>query len=186
MENPITKFRRWYRVAGRYELHPDACLLITTANDVSARIVLLKGITDDGFIFYTNYKSAKALQMEQSGKVCMFFYWNKLSRQVIIKGMVEKVSREQSEAYFNSRPYLSKIGAWASTQSQPLSRVQLYLRCLWFIFKFKATVPCPNHWGGYLIRPYSIEFWQMRQFRLHIREVYSINNNGWHKVVLAP
>jgi pyridoxamine 5'-phosphate oxidase len=185
--NPINKFSRWYYLAENLQGNANVCTIGTSNHGrPHLRSVLLKGITDDGFIFYTNYESDKAKHIAENPDVCMHFYWPNLDRQVIINGYACKVSREQSETYFKTRPYLSKIGAWGSKQSQPLRRIILLLRCVGFIFRFRSNVPCPMHWGGYLIRPVAMEFWHGKNYRLHVREKYQLIGTTWTKTIVSP
>lgn len=164
--------------------------LATSDNDgqPTARIVLLKGFDDQGFVFYTNYESRKGLELAENPKACLLFYWSPLWRQVRIEGEIEKVSAEESDQYFHSRPLGSKIGAWASDQSSAIeSRAVVEQRFEEFGFKFGDNVPRPTHWGGYRLKPKLIEFWQGQENRLHDRLRYSLQANGsWLIERLAP
>ena len=153
-----------------------------------ARIVLLKSFDEGGFVFFTNYNSRKGSELADNARACLLFYWAPLWRQVRIEGMVEKVSETESEEYFHSRPLGSKIGAWASNQSQPItSRTELDERFEQFSGKFGDNVPRPPHWGGYRLKPKVIEFWQGRENRLHDRLVYMRQTDGsWQIERLAP
>ena len=154
----------------------------------SARIVLLKSFDDRGFVFYTNYNSRKGRDLADNPRACLLFYWSPLWRQVRVEGTIEKVSEAESDEYFHSRPLGSKIGAWASDQSQPVSgRAQLEKRFEEFGWKFADNVPRPPHWGGYRVRPSEIEFWQGRENRLHDRLRYKLQKDGtWLIERLAP
>jgi pyridoxamine 5'-phosphate oxidase len=153
-----------------------------------ARIVLLKSFDESGFVFFTNYNSRKGSELAHNARACLLFYWAPLWRQVRIEGRVEKVSEAESQDYFHSRPLGSKIGAWASNQSQRVtSRNELEERFEEFSLKFADNVPRPPHWGGYRVDPQTIEFWQGRENRLHDRLVYTRQNDGnWRIERLAP
>ena len=153
-----------------------------------ARIVLLKSCDETGFVFYTNYNSRKGNELEENARACLLFYWSALWRQVRIEGTVERVSAEESEQYFNSRPLGSRVGAWASEQSSAVeSRAALDKRFAEFSEKFGEQVPRPSHWGGYRVKPSVIEFWQGQENRLHDRLRYTIQDDGaWLIERLAP
>lgn len=152
------------------------------------RIVLLKEFNPEGFVFYTNYTSEKGQSLIDNPKTCLSFFWPFLERQVIIKGMAEKVSEEKAIEYFRSRPRGSQLGAWASRQSTEIdSREVLENKLLELDLKFKdKEVPKPAFWGGFLIRPLSYEFWQGRANRLHDRIIYNLHEGSWDKKRLAP
>ena len=153
-----------------------------------ARIVLLKSFDERGFVFYTNYNSRKGHELEENARACLLFYWPQLWRQVRIEGTVERVSEEESDQYFHSRPLGSRIGAWASEQSTRVeSREALDQRFEEFSLKFGDNVPRPSHWGCYRVEPNVIEFWQGQDNRLHDRLRYSLQDNGeWLIERLAP
>lgn len=153
-----------------------------------ARIVLMKSFDERGFVFYTNYNSRKGNELAENARACLLFYWSPLWRQVRIEGPVEKVTEEESEEYFHSRPVGSKIGAWASEQSHPVeSRRALEKRFDEFDLKFGDKVPRPSHWGGYRVKPEVIEFWQGQENRMHDRLRYSLQADGnWMIERLAP
>jgi pyridoxamine 5'-phosphate oxidase len=153
-----------------------------------ARIVLLKSFDEGGFVFFTNYNSRKGSELADNSRACLLFYWAPLWRQVRIEGAVEKVSAAESDEYFHSRPLGSKIGAWASNQSQAVtSRNELDERFEELSLKFADHVPRPPHWGGYRVKPDVIEFWQGRENRLHDRLVYTRESDGnWRIERLAP
>jgi pyridoxamine 5'-phosphate oxidase len=191
--NPIRQFDRWLqevRAAGVSEQDVISMTLATATRygQPSARIVLLKAIDDEGFVFYTNYDSRKANEMEENARACLNFYWPAVWRQVRIEGSVERVSAEESDRYFHSRPPGSKIGAWASEQSSMIeNRGALEKRFDEFGFKFGENVPRPPHWGGYRVKPTVIEFWQGQENRLHDRLRYTLqDDDSWLIERLAP
>jgi pyridoxamine 5'-phosphate oxidase len=155
----------------------------------SARIVLLKGFTHEGFQFFTNYESHKGEELKQNPQACLVFFWKELERQVRIEGIVEKVSAAESDEYFNSRPAGSKIGAWASPQSKVIASREILEEKVSSVEKrFAGTeIERPGHWGGYILKPALIEFWQGRPSRLHDRILYTrIEKNKWKIERLAP
>lgn len=190
--DPIQQFEKWWQQAINSEiLEANAMTLATSSRDglPSARIVLLKGFDNNGFVFFTNYQSYKAMQLEENPKACLVFFWKELERQVRIMGLVKKSLAKDSEAYYHSRPQGSRIGAWASPQSQVIeSREWLDKRYQWFTEDFKdKEVERPPHWGGYVVQPVIIEFWQGRPGRMHDRLQYSLEDNGaWKIDRLAP
>ena len=191
--NPIRQFERWFaevNTRGVSEQDAISMTLATTDSEgqPSARIVLLKSFNDRGFVFYTNYQSRKGRDLAGNPRACLLFYWSPLWRQVRVEGTIEKVSETESDEYFHSRPLGSKIGAWASNQSEQVSdRAQLEKRFEEFGWKFGDNVPRPPHWGGYRVRPVEIEFWQGRENRLHDRLRYSLQSDGsWLIERLAP
>ena len=191
--NPIRQFQTWFdevRAGGVSEQDAISMTLGTATKDgrPSARIVLLKGLDDRGFVFYTNYQSRKGTELSENPRACLLFYWPLLWRQVRIEGDLEKVSAEESESYFQSRPLGSKLGAWASNQSEVVaSREALEARFDELQEHFGEAVPRPEHWGGYRVKPDSIEFWQGRDNRLHDRLRYRLKEDGsWLIERLAP
>jgi pyridoxamine 5'-phosphate oxidase len=175
-DDPIAGFKTWLKEAAELPsiVEANAMVLSTLSGDdlLTSRTVLLKDVSDEGFTFFTNYTSRKANAMEINPQVSLLFPWYPMERQVIIQGVTEKVSREESESYFKTRPWSSQIGAWASTQSAPLTnREEIESRFKGASEKWPegTEVPTPPHWGGYLVRPFSIEFWQGRRSRLHDR-----------------
>jgi pyridoxamine 5'-phosphate oxidase len=152
-----------------------------------SRVVLLKELTPEGFVFFTNYEGNKARQIAGNNKVGLLFFWPGLERQVRITGSVEKISEAVSTVYFLSRPLDSRIGAWASPQSQVIhSKDFLEQQVVYYQQKFGENVPKPSHWGGYSVKPTSIEFWQGRPGRLHDRLLYSVVSGEWKISRLAP
>lgn len=189
--DPFVQFRAWLDDATAADiLEPNAMTLATCTADglPSARMVLLKGI-DHGFCFYTNYESQKAQEIAANPHVALVFYWDVLYRSVRIVGRVEKMSAAASQAYYQSRPRGSQIGAWASPQSQPLAnRAQLEERTAATEQRFAdvETIPLPPHWGGFRVVPASIEFWQGQRSRLHDRIRYTNNDGVWDIERIAP
>jgi pyridoxamine 5'-phosphate oxidase len=189
--DPIEQFKHWFNEALVAE-QPDAEAMTlstaTPAGRVSGRIVLLKDCDARGFVFFTNYESRKGPELANNPYAALTFYWHTLNRQVRIEGKVEKVSAEESERYYQTRPNGSQIGAWASPQSQVIaSREVLEERVAEVTARFAAEpIQCPPFWGGYLLRPDSIEFWQGRASRLHDRILYTWQNGTWLITRLAP
>jgi len=191
--NPIRQFQTWFdevRASGVSEQDATSMTLATATRDgrASARIVLLKSFDDRGFVFYTNYQSRKSKELSENPRACLLFYWPQLWRQVRIEGVVEKISPAESEAYFQSRPLGSKLGAWASNQSEVVDRREtLEARFAELQKRFGEDVPRPEHWGGYRLKPDSIEFWQGRDNRLHDRLRYRLQESGvWLIERLGP
>lgn len=190
LASPLQQFSRWLDEAIAAKVNEPTAMNVATVENgrPSARMVLLKGIEQDCFVFYTNYESRKGLQLEGDPFVALTFFWPELERSVRVEGRVEKVSAEISDEYFASRPYQSRVGAWASLQSQPLeSHATLVTRAAGFAAKYVTGVPRPPHWGGYAVAADRIEFWQGRPSRLHDRVLYLLDADGkWGKQRLYP
>jgi pyridoxamine 5'-phosphate oxidase len=189
--NPIEQFDKWWDEAVKSEITEVNAMTLATATTVgipSARIVLLKGYDENGFVFFTNYQSHKGKAMEQNANVCLVFFWKELERQIRITGTVEKISAAESDAYFISRPLGSRIGAWASPQSTVIANREVIEESSKKIEQQFAgsDIPRPPHWGGYIVKPAQIEFWQGRPSRLHDRIQYSLHNGSWSIERLAP
>jgi len=190
--NPVKQFEKWFQQAMESGIEePNAMTLATSTIEgkPSARIVLLKGIKENGFIFFTNYESKKGKQMHDNPFACLVFFWKELERQVRIEGEVKKVTSEESDEYFASRPPESRIGAWSSPQSRVIeSREVLEKNVAYFTNKYQSqNIPRPPHWGGFIVIPSLIEFWQGGAGRLHDRLQYSIDTtNSWIIQRLAP
>ncbi len=190
--NPIDQFKSWFEEALQAEVNePNAFTLSTTGKSgwPSGRIVLLKEIIHNNFIFYSNYQSDKALEMEENPKIAMTFLWHELQRQVRIKGSVSKNDRSRALHYFQSRPFESQLGAWASPQSQIIAnRASLEDQMAEMRKQFEDLdkLPLPDHWGGYQIVPIEFEFWQGRRSRLHDRIRYVLTESGWIIQRIAP
>jgi pyridoxamine 5'-phosphate oxidase len=192
-ENPIELFRDWF-------LDADTSEIVTEANAMNIatigldgfpknRIVLLKKFTFEGFIFYTNYNSEKGRAITENPQVCLSFFWQGLERQIIIKGIAEKLPENLSDGYFESRPDGSKLGAWASNQSEVVeSREELDHSLTSYEDKFRESeIPRPKHWGGFIVKPTAIEYWQGRPNRMHDRIRYTLLADlNWKKERLAP
>ena len=189
--NPIALFRDWMAEAESSEPNnPNAMSLATASPEgvPSVRMLLLKGVDERGFVFYTNMASRKALDLVANPRAAMGFHWKSLGRQVRIEGGVEQVSGAEADAYFASRPRSSQIGAWASKQSQPLNgRLKLERRVAKYTAKFHiGAVPRPDFWSGFRLLPERIEFWEERPFRLHDRLVFLLSGDGWTTEKLYP
>ncbi len=190
--NPINLFEVWFKEAVAAEaLEPNAMNLATSTPEgrPSSRIVLLKQIKEEGFVFFTNYNSRKGEQMALNKHCALNFVWHELERQVRVEGIVEKISSKDSDSYFEVRPEKSKLGAWASPQSKVIPNRE-FLEKLMLDFEnlYKnKEIPRPENWGGYIVKPYLIEFWQGRKNRLHDRLQYTLRENKeWKIERLAP
>jgi len=189
--NPIEQFKKWMKDALDSGCHEPTAMNLATVNEMgfpASRIVLLKDTSDWGFTFFTNYESAKGQDMGKQPHVALNFFWPELERQVRIEGCIEKATPEESDAYFQSRPRESRIGAWVSQQSSPIDdAVDLQQQYDEITEKYaNQLIPRPNHWGGYHVLPHRIEFWQGRASRLHDRFQYNKDGNGWTISRLAP
>ena len=189
--DPIAQFQAWLddAIAAKLPL-PEAMTLATATPDgkPSARMVLLKQVDEDGFVFFTNYNSAKAEQLDSNPYAALVFYWARLDRQVRVEGSVVRTSAQESRDYFRTRPRESQIGAWASAQSEVISGREVLeqrARELEDLYSGRE-IDCPEHWGGYRLRPERIEFWKSRVGRLHDRILYERDSTGWVISRLAP
>ena len=190
-KNPIILFKEWFEEAKKTEINdPNAMNLATVSlsGKPSSRIVLLKSFNENGFIFYSNSNSKKGKAIYNNNSVALNFHWKTLQRQIRIEGEVTIISKEEADKYYNSRPLGSRIGAWASLQSEELdNRETLIKRVNDYQNKFKSKdVPRPSHWNGYLVRPNLIEFWQDMPFRLHDRVEYIKDKEKWINRKLYP
>lgn len=190
LETPFSLFGEWYQEALRLPVSTPSAMVLTTASKdglPSARIVLLKDWDDNGFVFFTNYGSRKAKEMEVNPRASLLFYWEPLARQIRIEGRVERISFERSRQYFKSRPKESQLGAWASKQSQLLPDQEvLEDRYAGFKEKYSDEIPLPDFWGGYCLIPNNFEFWQDAERRLHHRRVYEKKDHQWQSHLLYP
>jgi pyridoxamine 5'-phosphate oxidase len=191
-DDPFMQFNNWWADAEKSELDEVNAMTLATASKTgipSARIVLLKSVTEAGFVFFTNYNSAKGKELEENPNACLVFFWAALERQIRISGKVEKISAGESDEYFNSRPEGSRIGAWASPQSSMItSREIIENNTAEYLKQFAdGNITRPPHWGGYIVMPSVIEFWQGRPNRLHDRIQYTkLKEGGWKRERLAP
>lgn len=189
-KNPIKQFENWFEFAKTNDvIEPNAMILSTLSkNSINSRTVLLKDITDEGFVFFTNYTSVKGNDIRENDNVSSVFLWKKIEKQVIIKGSASKIKAEDSIKYFNSRPRKSKIAAWASLQSTKLNDSNdLAERFKYYENKFEnKEIPYPEFWGGYIIKPLSVEFWQGRSSRMHDRILYKKESKNWSICKLYP
>lgn len=190
-DNPIDQFLIWFEQALSANLmDPNAMTLSTVSQDgcPSSRIVLLKGVDTQGFRFYTNYNSRKGRDLDGNPQAALSFYWAPLERQIRIEGAVRRLNRTESQAYFQQRPRTSRLGAWASEQSSKVeSRPELDARYKAVEKRFEGKeVPLPDFWGGYLLKPNRIEFWQGRENRMHDRICYELHNESWEMFRLSP
>lgn len=189
--DPIAFFSKWFKDAESARITEINAMTLATAdaqNRPHARIVLLKGLDDRGFVFFTNYDSAKGQHIAENPNVSLLFFWKELERQVRIDGRIEKVPAEESDIYFHSRPEGSRLGAWASPQSREIPhRNILDLNYSKYEAEFSGIqIPRPAHWGGYIVIPERIEFWQGRSSRMHDRILFKRNGSAWHRSRLAP
>lgn len=189
--DPLVQFRQWFHEAVRAELlEPNAMTLatVTPSGDPAARTVLLKDLDATGFVFFTNYDSAKGRDLARHPRACLLFFWGELERQVRITGRVERLTADESLAYFRSRPRGSQLGAWASPQSRVIESRDILDRALAELDATYtgANIPLPPFWGGFRVMPEAMEFWQGRTSRLHDRLLYSRIDDQWSRVRLAP
>lgn len=190
--DPLNQFSRWFNEAEKAEISEINAMTLSTVSSEglpSSRIVLLKGIENGGFVFFTNYQSDKGKDLEANPAGALLFFWKELERQVRIQGSVSKISKEDSEKYFTSRPKGSQIGAWTSPQSTVIQSRELLVereKELSEKFKNSEVLPKPEQWGGYVLDPVKMEFWQGRPNRLHDRILYTMMDNTWKINRLAP
>ena len=190
-KDPFEIFRRWYAEAKESEpALPDAMTLATADKKgyLSARMVLLKSACENGFVFYTKLESQKGLELSENPTAALLFHWKSLKRQVRISGIVEPVGEDEADAYFASRSRGAQIGAWASDQSRPMNnQFELEKNVAKFTAKFGISrISRPKHWSGYCVVPKAIEFWEEGAFRLHRRNLYSLEDNKWKQTNLFP
>lgn len=189
-DNPLQQFEQWLQEALNAKVNEPTAMNVATVAEQgrpSSRMVLLKEVNAQGFVFFTNYQSRKGQEIAQNPYVSLTFFWPELQRQVRIEGRIERIAEAESDAYFASRPYTSRVGAWASQQSQPLeSYKSLLLRSAKFALQYPLDVPRPPHWGGYIVMPDCLEFWQGRSSRLHDRIQYQLFEGQWQKRRLSP
>jgi len=189
--DPFSQFTAWWDDAIKSEISEVNAMTLATATATgvpSARIVLLKGFDENGFVFFTNYESQKGKEIETNPHVALVFFWKELERQVRIEGVTEKISEADSDAYYQSRPPGSRIGAWASPQSEVIENRDVIENNFAAVEKKfgKGDIPRPAYWGGYIVKPSMIEFWQGRSSRLHDRIQYVLHAEGWMIQRLAP
>ena len=192
LDDPLELFKLWMTEAEKKEINDPNALSLSTVNkknEPSVRMVLLKGISKKGFVFYTNLNSPKSNDLKKNPRAEMCFHWKSLRRQIRIFGSVTQVSGEEADAYFNSRAYESRIGAWASDQSKVMNKREEFLKKIDEFknkFKDKSNLPRPKHWSGWCLSPISIEFWLGDEYRIHERLKYNKVSNNWKKDILYP
>lgn len=191
-ENPVEQFGIWFNEAVESKItEPNAMALSTVSHDLipSSRIVLLKSFNDEGFIFFTNYESEKGKEIAFNNNVSLLFFWAELERQIRITGKAEKISKEESEEYFFTRPLKSRIGAWASQQSSVIENRNVIIKEFMKLsaeFALRRKIPLPEFWGGYRVYPSKFEFWQGRESRLHDRIRFTLVDGKWEIERLSP
>ena len=192
LDNPIDLFKNWFKKAEETEVNDPNALALGTAdqkNQPSVRMVLLKGLSNEGFVFYTNFNSKKGSDLKNNQQASMCFHWKSLRRQVRVIGKVQQVTDKEADEYYNSRPYKNRISAWASNQSKKLdSRDTFFKKIAEFEKKYpdQNNVPRPPHWSGWRILPKEIEFWLDGEGRIHERLNYINNDSKWTKEILYP
>ncbi len=192
LDNPIDLFKNWFKKAEKTEINDPNAVALGTSNKInqpSVRIVLLKGLSNEGFVFYTNFNSKKASDLKANQQASMCFHWKSLRRQVRVIGNVKQVSDKEADDYYNSRPYKNRISAWASNQSEKLDSRDIFLRKIKeFEKKYpdQKKVPRPPHWSGWRILPKEIEFWLDGEGRIHERLNYVNKKDKWVKEILYP
>ena len=192
LNDPLELFKIWMAEAEKKEIRDPTSSSLATANNAgqpNARMVLLKGLSHKGFVFYTNLNSSKSNELKENPKAAMCFHWKSFNRQIRILGSVVQVDAREADLYFNSRPYESKISAWASDQSKPMKQRSELLKKIKDLnekYKDEKNVPRPPHWSGWCLKPSSIEFWLHKDNRIHERLRYNKTVNGWKKEILYP
>ncbi len=192
LDNPIDLFKKWFSKAEESEINDPNAVAVATSNkdnQPNVRMVLLKGLSDKGFVFYTNFNSKKGSELKENLKASMCFHWKSLRRQVRAIGRVEEVSSKEADDYFNSRPYKNRISAWASSQSQTLDKRETFLdKIKEYENKYpdQNKVPRPSHWSGWRLLPEEIEFWVDGDGRIHERLSYTKKKGKWIKKLLYP
>ena len=192
LDDPFELFKIWLEEATKREINDPNALSLATINrkdEPSVRMVLLKGLSKKGFIFYTNLNSPKSLDLKNNPKAAMCFHWKSLERQIRVSGNITQVTDKEADLYYNSRPYESRIGAWASDQSKVMSKRQDFLKKIdEFKKKYKneKKLPRPKHWSGWCLNPSSIEFWLGDKYRIHERLKYNKVARNWKKEILYP
>ena len=192
LDDPLELFKKWMSEAEKEEINDPNALSLATTNskkEPSVRMVLLKGLSKKGFVFYTNLNSPKSIDLEENPKAAMCFHWKSLQRQIRAIGSITQVTDKEADSYFNSRPYESRIGAWASDQSKVMKKREDFLKKINEFknkYKDKEDVPRPKHWSGWCLNPSAIEFWLGDQFRIHERLKYNKISNIWKKEILYP
>ena len=190
--NPIELFKKWFAKAEETEINDPNAVAVATAdksNQPSVRMVLLKGLSDKGFVFYTNFNSKKGGELKVNQKASMCFHWKSIRRQVRVLGKVEEVTSKEADDYYNSRPYKNRISAWASSQSQILEKREIFLNKIKEYEKKypdENNVPRPPHWSGWRLLPNEIEFWVDGEGRIHERLIYKNIKEKWEKEILYP
>ena len=192
LDNPIGLFKKWFSKAGENEINDPNAVAVATSdqnNQPNVRMVLLKGLSDKGFVFYTNFNSKKGQELKVNQKASMCFHWKSLRRQVRILGKVEEVTTKEADDYYNSRPYKNRISAWASSQSQILEKREIFLNKIQEYekkYSDENNVPRPPHWSGWRLLPNEIEFWVDGEGRIHERLIYKNIKGKWEKEILYP
>ena len=192
LDNPIGLFNKWFSKAGENEINDPNAVAVATSdqnNQPNVRMVLLKGLSDKGFVFYTNFNSKKGQELKVNQKASMCFHWKSLRRQVRILGKVEEVTTKEADDYYNSRPYKNRISAWASSQSQILEKREIFLNKIQEYEKKypdENNVPRPPHWSGWRLLPSEIEFWVDGEGRVHERLIYKNIKGKWEREILYP
>ena len=193
IDNPIDLFKKWFAKAEETEINDPNAVAVATSNknnQPNVRMVLLKGLSNKGFVFYTNFNSKKGSELKENLKASMCFHWKSLRRQVRVIGSVEEVSKKEADDYYNSRPYKNRIGAWASSQSQTLDKRNTFLEKIKeFEKKYpdENNVPRPDYWSGWSLKPTTIEFWLDGKDRIHQRLKYiKKEDQSWEKILLNP